>query len=915
MSSTKKIAEFPNVEAKLQKPSKQSAFERQKAEAEAKRLRDAAETAAVYKDFVKSFDADNHDDGHNPNTRGGGFDDNRGRAPGFPSRGGFGGGGRRHFGGPGGLGLKSSGPGTLGPAPPNFAKKRTYDGFAAGGSNNNNSSNTRRDHSAHSAGGRLGFDDHEDAPTPAPGPKALARAFDASDDDDDDDDGYGRDHDQQRTAGGFGGSRSAEDKAVARPTLRLANLPPATSPAVIRALIPDTLAVEGVRILPAVAAPSAGGGSSSERKSMAAIVTLGAETAASEIDAAVSALQNRYLGFGHYLSLHRHLSSAAMAMAADGGVLAGGGSLAAAGSQPFGAKPVATPGAHGNGHGHGHGHGHGGPGRFAPPTSYGPAGMPLNRTLLHVPIQPPRDVKQLRMIHKVVEGVLEHGPEFEALLMSRPDVQREERWAWLWDARSQGGIWYRWRLWEIITGGGQQPGGGGRKSKYLPLFEGSHAWRVPERQLAYEYTTGVDGFVSESEYDSEFDDEDDDEPRITTDGSKGEEEVFLNPIEKAKLVHLLSRLPTTLSKIRKGDIARITAFALTHSNRGADEIVDLIVSNIENPLAFSSANPGYRRDAPDQSGDSRDVSPGPAANPDTQDTSGAKLVGLYVISDILSSSSTSGIRHAWRYRQLLEASLRARHVFEGLGLLPERLSWGRLRAEKWKRSVGLVLGLWDGWCVFPNDSQELFARSFENPPSLAKRLEEKAAAAAEDGERARGRWKTVEASAAAAAAAATATGLGATDGLGAGAGGGDVSSEVGDGDGMVSDGSYDEYTDDEELDNELLAQYHIDGESMLDIDIVGLAIGSESEGDVVMGETRAREAEAGHDGPGQRTDGGEGSTKAGFSLSTASAAGAMARPAGAPAGGGGADHHHGAGKRKRMTAADMFADSDSGEDK
>lgn len=836
MSSSKKIAEFPNVEAKLQKPTKQSAFERQKAEAEAKRLREAAETAAVYEDFVKSFDADDGDDGNNQSAGGGTFDGSRGRAPGFAPRGGFGGGGKRHFGGPGGLGLKSSGPGTLGPPPPSFGKKRTYDGFATGG-------NRRRDHSAHSAGGRLGFDDHEDAPKP------LARAFDASDDE------------EERTAGGFGGPRSAEDKAVAKPTLRLANLPPATSPAVIRALIPDSLTVEGVRVLPPAAV--VGGG---DRKSMAAIVTLGAETAASDIDAAVSALQNRYLGFGHYLSLHRHLSSAAMAMAAESSVVGGG---PAAGSQPFGAKPVATPGPPGNGPVHG------GPGRFAPPTSYGPAGVPLNRALLHVPVQPPRDVKQLRMIHKVIEGVLEHGPEFEALLMSRPDVQRGERWAWIWDARSQGGVWYRWRLWEILTGGGQMKG---RKGKYLPLFEGSHAWKVPEKQLAYEYTTGVDEFVSESEYDSEFDDEDDEEPRITTDGSKGEEEVFLNPIEKAKLVHLLSRLPTTLSKIRKGDIARITSFAITHSNRGANEIVDLIVSNLENPLAFTSANPDYKKDTAEQSGESRDVSPGPT-NLETQDTSGAKLVALYAISDILSSSSTSGIRHAWRYRQLLEASLKARRVFEGLGLMPEKLNWGRLRAEKWKRSVGLVLSLWDGWCVFPNDSQELFVRSFENPPSLAKRLEEKAAA--EEVERARGRWKTVE------AAAATAAG---------------DASEAGDREGE-SDGSYDEYTDDDELDNELLAQYHIDGESILDIDIVGLVIGGDGEGEGEgegQGDVMMEEAPRDPGRQEQRADGEEAVTRAGVSKSTSSTS---AQDKGAAA------------KRKRMTAADMFADSDSGEDK
>ena len=37
-------------------PTKKSQFERQKAEAEAKRLREEAETKAVYEDFIKSFD-------------------------------------------------------------------------------------------------------------------------------------------------------------------------------------------------------------------------------------------------------------------------------------------------------------------------------------------------------------------------------------------------------------------------------------------------------------------------------------------------------------------------------------------------------------------------------------------------------------------------------------------------------------------------------------------------------------------------------------------------------------------------------------------------------------------------------------------------------------------------------------------
>lgn len=713
MSSSKKIAEFPDAEVKLQRATaKQSAYEREKAEREAKRRREAAETAAVYEDFVKSFDHDDTSDSRTSNSR---YGNDR---PERPTLGGHSGGtGKRHF----GVNSLKSGPGSLGPPPTSF-KKRSYDDFH---------SRDRRPHDEPRS--RLGFEDRErerdrdrDRDRERESEKSslpVSKVFNDSDNEED------------ATVNG-----RAEEKAISKPTLRLSNLPPSTSPAVIKALIPPNLTVENVKIVP----PS--GPQGTERKSIAAIVTLSKETPATDIDAAVSALQNRYLGYGYFLNLHRHLSSAAIAS----GLTAV--QTSATVSHPFGAKRVEEKS---SSH-------HGGYGRnYAPPSHYGPPGASISRSgLLHVPVKPPRDIRTLRMIHKVVESVLEHGPEFEALLMSRPDVQREERWAWIWDARSEGGIWYRWRLWEIVTGSQAKRG----KSKYVPLFEGSHAWKAPE-PLAYEYTTSVDEIISDSAYDTDEEDEFDDEHKEHND----QEDTFLNPIEKAKLAHMLARLPTTLSKIRKGDIARITAFAITHASRGADEIVDMIISNVESPFSYTPANPDHQqqrsREREGQDGgttNSRDSSPAVLEDKDkdkdktnndstTADLSAARLLGLYVISDVLSSSSTSGIRHAWRYRQLFETALRARKTFELLGMMADKLNWGRLRADKWKRSVGLVLSLWEGWCVFPVETHEFFVRSFENPPALRQKeaekeeAEKKAAAAAAAASGAGGKWKTVDA--------------------------------------------------------------------------------------------------------------------------------------------------------------------------
>ncbi|KAM0286720.1 hypothetical protein ACHAQH_000740 [Verticillium albo-atrum] len=817
--SSKKISEFPNVEAKLQKPSKQSAFEKQRAEAEAKKAREAAETAAVLKEFEASFD---NDDGYGGGGRYGSSQGGPGRGP--PS--GFGGppaASKRHFGasslksGPGSLGPvpAKSGPGSLGFAPSSFGKKRGFDTYRQ-----------EKD-------GRLGFDERGES-------LSVSKAFNHSDDEEDHKSGA-----------------RMEEMAVARPTLRLSQIPPGTSPALIKSLMPASLTVEDVKMVPA-------SGPSTERKCTVAIVTLSQETPATDIDAAVSLLQNRYMGYGFYLSLHRHLSSAVSSAAASALT------ASSTGSQPFGAKPVAQKAGPGNNPSQQTHRG------FAPPTSYNQmAGAAVNRSnILHVPVTPPHDVKTLQLINKTLESVLEHGPEFEALLMTRPEVQREEKWAWLWDARSVGGVWYRWRLWEIVTGSSSSGG----KGRYLPLFDGSHAWKAPEKKLPFEYTTHIDEFISDSEYNSS--DDEDMEGEANREGNAGAEveNTFLNPLDKAKLTHLLSRLPTTLSKIRKGDIARITAFALTHASRGADEAVAMIVANVNKPLALTAANPASSRDGREKSKQRDDSEQSDAEKYDKadkdkdkegQNTSGASLVGLYVVSDILSSSSTSGIRHAWRFRQHFESALKDAKVFETLGLMADKLRWGRLKADKWKRSVGMILSLWEGWCVFPAESQEFFTDTFNNPPSL------KVQASADEGLK-KGKWKVFEAS--------TPASIGTPPEKTAREDDGDVEGEPMEeedvaGEPMEEDDVAGEPMDDEDVAGEPMDEEDVEGEPMED-DVGGEPMEDDVDGDPM---------EDGLDGENQDT--------AALAASTQTGGNPQVSPNGSGPG------------RKRMRAVDMFAEA------
>ncbi|KAI4189428.1 MAG: hypothetical protein L6R41_001479 [Letrouitia leprolyta] len=702
MAQNGKFKEFPDIGSKLAAPTKKSLFERQKAEAEAKRQREQNETAAVYEDFVKSFD----DEGDTFESR---------PKPGF---GGTSSGGppRRHFSGaPPGLGGRggraSSGPGSLGPPPPSLSRKRAFDG----------SQPPRKE----PAQGLFAFEDA--SPTP---PDAKA-AFQGLDDEDN------------------AASPKPHERAAPKPTLRLSSLPPGTSPAFIKSFLPSNLNIDTVRITP----PSAPGTSNStERRSLSAIVTLAKETPAIDIDTAVSSLQNKYLGRGYYLSLSRHFSSTAAP--SEMPTL---GLMSATSSLPFGARPISTGlGGHMGRHPGSH------RGGFAPPQSYTPSGPNTygrGTPPVQVTVRPPSDLKQLKLIHKTVEALLTHGPEFEALLMTRREVQMDQKWAWIWDSRSVGGVYYRWRLWDILTGASLK-GRGGRHTDLSSqvLFEGGATWAAPEKGLPFEYTTRLEEFVSDSDYNSSDDEDSGDEgrrrhahyhggaPPPEGPNVDGDEQAYLNPLEKAKLVHVLARLPTTSAKLRRGDVARVTAFAIQRAGEGAEEVVDMITSNVQRPLAFSSANPDRKTGIEDGvTGKDEDGNEDDKKTIEKEDVSASMLIGLYIISDILSSSSTSGVRHAWRYRQLFEAALKQKEVFENLGRLEKTMQWGRLRAEKWKRSVGSILTLWEGWCVFPQDSQEHFASMFANPPLTA--AEEAANAAAERAvasAASKSRWKTVE---------------------------------------------------------------------------------------------------------------------------------------------------------------------------
>lgn len=652
--------EFPDVSKKLAAPKQLSAYEKERQAAQAKEKRAEAENAAALKAFQESFadgDSDDDDRGSIPGSRG-------------PSL--------SHGATTGRYGMPSgprSGPGSLGPIPgppPSIKRKRALEEMRE--------AQRAREEEMREFDDR--WNDSKDIPQP-----------------------------QSHHTSSLG---PENDYDAPRPAIQLSSLPPATSTEDIKALLKDYLKVFSVRFTPR-AATGAG-----VRHSLSATATLSADVTNEQITTAVSALKNKYLGCGFYLSLSRHTAYADYLPPTAATPLAPS-------NEPFGAKQAQNtngrssmrnappPGDHRG---------------FAPPDSYDSprrAGYDSPPSGVSVTVQPPLTIAEVKGIHVLVDALLlqpdpQRALQMEAMLMSLPEVQKDERFSFLYDSRSPAGVYYRFLLWSP-----EDPDEAVRERKRRARgVERIHEdidvnWIPPYGDVPFPDLHSLEQAVTDMDYVSSDEDSDDESgQRQFNSGREGQgpgeagEKQYLSPLKRARLVHLLSRLPTSNARLRKGDVARVTNFAITHAGSGAQEIVDLLLLNVEKPFSASLAAKYESSDREDDDADAYEPaeelsnlnSMAALAQKDSkrdEDPSNAKLIGLYLISDILSASSTAGARNAWKYRQLFEAGLIHQKTFERLGKLGTELSWGRMKAEQWKRKIEAVFGIWENWSVFSSD--------------------------------------------------------------------------------------------------------------------------------------------------------------------------------------------------------------------
>lgn len=693
MAEEDDVQQFPDVKEKLAAPKKLSQFEKDRQVAEAKRRKEEEENAAALREFEDSFADDNDQDDMISRTMGG--RGGSGRPPPSGPRGGPGG----FSGGGGRLPMPRSGPGSLpGPGlgmPPSLKRKRELE---------------EAREAAEARRAELGYDYAEDYQEGMPSAAAQ---------------------------------EDSRDDNTPRPTVQLSSIPPGTTEQEIKALLAGLVKVHNVRL-----SSSTGHG----KKALTAIATLDSGTSAAQIDKTVSALRDRYMGCGFYLSISRHLSSAAQFQ----GVGASGGS---ASSEPFGAQRSRNSNQKQSLRNAPPPQDHRG---FAPPEYYDQRGPPTRSASAQVEVHPPLDIATVRAIHTISGKILaqkdaNRALEMEALLMTLPEVQKDERFAFLYDSKSPAGVYYRFCLWAPDSIDEQKRNAKGPERIFKDL---DMDWMRPQKETPFLDLTSLSQATDHIDYDTSDDEADDDgDERKLNKGPGGEPDVRmaeksrLSPLQRARFTRLLSRLPTSIARLRQGDISRVSNYVVNHAGGGAEEFVDLLLLNVEKPFSSTLAakydtdsgsdseqdphnNNGHTAAAPEEEEDDyepNDALPTLPTNsqtpPAVEDPSNPKLIALYTISDILSASSTAGARNAWKYRTLFEAGLTHQKTFQGLGRLDKELGWGRLKSEQWKRKVGVVLSVWESWSVFSGGVLEGLKKDFYEPPLTQAEVEAETAAA------------------------------------------------------------------------------------------------------------------------------------------------------------------------------------------
>ena len=388
----------------------------------------------------------------------------------------------------------------------------------------------------------------------------------------------------------------------------------------------------------------------------------------------------------------------------------------------------------------------------------------------------PSDLDHVKLINAVVERVLAGGPEMESLLMSQEYVQKDPKFAWIWDETSAGGRYYRWRLW--------QEGGLGKHESIFDknvIFYGEAPWKKPKETPPFEFCTSIEDLANHPDFEAIEANGGEEEPE---DGVKDAFD-FLGPYLYSTFQYHLDNLPNSPNLLAEMELKYVVTFALDYANKAIKEIalrlmlqlhmayhsaMDTLLSPQDGASEQKEAEPSkpipgdepqtrvnpingrdqamsdqpsmarryfdpYDEEYPPDEGAEYDELQIRGKPKEVDDPSGPILVALYVLTDVMFQAKEEGDYRKMRYAEHFEEMLKERSMFSKLGRLDRDFKWGRIRADRWQKQVKAVLDNWEKNSLVRKAALEAFKRDFTNPPLTEdekheiKALEAKKAAA------------------------------------------------------------------------------------------------------------------------------------------------------------------------------------------
>jgi U2-associated protein SR140 len=693
MAGDEEFDPFPNMAHKLNAPKKMSEMERNKRAAEEKQKKEEALQAATLREFEEAF-------GVAPPTRQSDFN---GRYP--PSGPGHAGSGFR--GGPPGPPVYD------GPAPPGPRRSGpgNLEGFAA------------PPISIQERKRRRAMEEDE---------AALAREAD----------GF--------SAGPKAGhevpNRRKDRDAVTAPknSVRLSNLPPSVTEHQIKNMLRGHLQVFSIDITEQPNVHGVG------RRSMTAVVVLDTGTTTTAIEKATSVLKDKYLGCGYSLIISRYLPSDVLhpGMPDDSFVSM---------DLPFGARPIKQnyPGPMGN------------MSRAPPPSDFAPPGTydtaPPSGNSHHAPaealvqVRVPKDLQVTQLIHFMASWFhsqedMNLALEKESQLMATPQVQNNPIFAFLYDSVSEGGIYFRWLLWNP-QGLSALRGHKRLDSTPVRMFDDVPIdWIPPTIHAPFSDVAEISEILDHLDFESD-EELDDDMPGYRDEDPIPGDEDMLGSLRRARLARMLACLPPSRAFLERRHVAPIQNFVMKHAGRGALEVVDIIQMNINRPFntsGFSIAVPPPGDSDSDDEAMQQDLSANDhdqdAAPPVTAQTydaatrhpapadllTDAKLVSLDIVTAICVASYHAATPGSHRYRKLFPEAFVEAGVIVGLAETPAEHGWGMIKTDRWERRIRAVFKVWEECNCFTLDEIMGFRRIFDGVISARHK---KTAAAEEQSER------------------------------------------------------------------------------------------------------------------------------------------------------------------------------------